>query len=397
MIRLLSQAWVITVSTIQTVPKRMGASSVAIFGTACVVGVLVCILSMASGFEKAMVSAGSEDNAIVLRAAATSEMASGLSFEQTQIIGQAPGIKSENDQPLISSELYVVVSLPKKATGTDANVPLRGVGRKAFDVRENVRIIEGRSFEPGKNEIVVGRAALDQFEGLSIGQSVQFGTNAWTVVGVFEDNGSILETEIWCDVRILQQAYRRGNSFQSMRIKLADPETGIDQLEQTFASDPRVNVTIQPEKEFYADQSKNLSQFIKMIGYPLAVLMSIGAIFGAVNTMYASVSARNQEIATLRAIGFNGGPILISVLVESIILSLLGGAIGAVMVYWLFNGFTVSTINSASFSQVAFNFAVTGPLMLQGMIAAIVIGIVGGFFPAIKALRIPVANALRDS
>lgn len=392
----LTQIVTVSAMNLRNLPKRLGASSVAIFGVACVVGVFIGVLSMASGFQRTMISAGAADTAILLRSGATSEMSSGLSYEETQLVAQLPQVRRQGGEPLTSAELYVIVDIPKRSTNTDANVPLRGVQEDALRVREGVEIIEGRMFEPGRNELLVGRGAQQQFAGLNVGNTLRFGQMEWTVVGVFADKGGLSESELWTDVRVLQSAYRRGNSFQSLRVKLAS-EQALEALKAEVASNPQLDLDVHRETEYLADQAEPLSLFIKGVGYPLAILMALGAVFGAINTMYASVSARTREIATLRAIGFGAFPVAVSTLLESLVLALVGGVIGALVVYLLFNGYTVSTINGASFSQVVFDFAVTGDLLVQGIIAAVLIGLVGGFFPALRAARLPVATALRET
>ena len=381
---------------IRNLPQRLGSSSVAIFGVACVVGVFIGVLSMASGFQRTMTMAGSPDTAIVMRSGATSELSSGLGYEETQLIGQTPGVLKSDGKPVTSAELYVIVDIPKKDTDTSANVPLRGVQAGAFEVRDNIEFIEGRNFEPGRNELIAGRGAHEQFADLDLGSVVRLGQTEWTVVGIFSAGGGSAESELWADARSVQSAYRRGNSFQSVRVKLESPAALAD-LQAAIEADPRLDVDVQRETDYMAAQAEPLSKFIKAVGYPLAILMSLGAIFGAINTMYASVSARTREIATLRAIGFGAFPVAVSTLVESLLLALFGGLIGALVVFLIFNGYTVSTINGASFSQVVFDFAVTGELLMQGIIAAVVIGFVGGLFPALRAARLPVATALRET
>lgn len=389
---------IITISAMnfRNLPQRLGTSSVAVFGVACVVGVLIGVMSMASGFERTMVSAGSPTTALVMRSGSTAELNSGMSYEQTQLIANLSGIARDNGEPLVSAELYVIVDLFKRATMTSANVPLRGVGAKAFAVRDQVKIIAGRTFEEGRNELIVGRGAHNQFANLDLGSTIKFGPTEWTVVGIFSAGGGLAESELWCDARILQDAYRRGNSFQSMRVKLAGPN-GLDELKTALASDPQLDMDAQLEVDYLAAQAEPVSMFIKAVGYPVAVLMALGAIFGAINTMYASVAARTREIATLRALGFGAFPVAVSTLLESLILALIGGALGAVVVFILFNGYSVSTLNFSSFSQVVFDFAVTGDLLAQGVIAAAFIGLFGGFFPAMRAARLPVATALRET
>jgi putative ABC transport system permease protein len=392
--RNLKQILAVSALNVRNLPQRISASLVAVIGIAAVVLVFAAVLSMAKGFERTMVSAGSENTAIVMRSGSTAELNSGLSNEQMLIVANAPGVLKDGDTPVLSAELYVVVDLLKKSTNEDANVPLRGVQAAAFDVRDNVRLSEGRMFEPGRNELIVGRAAQQQFAGLEVGSSIAFGQTDWSIVGTFEADGSVSESELWTDVRILQSVYRRGNSYQSVRVRLESPDS-LPVLEAALKEDPRIDPDVLTERAYYSSQAEGLSNFIRLIGYPLTILMSIGAVFGALNSMYSSVSARGKEIATLRALGFGPFAVMMSTVIESVLLALLGGILGALLAYALFNGFQVSTLNGASFSQVVFNFAVTGDLLLQGLVAALIIGFIGGLFPAIRAARMPVAQALR--
>ena len=391
----IKQIIAVTLLNLRNLPQRIGSSTVAVVGVGAVVLVFAAVLSMATGLERTMLSAGSDDTAVIMRSGSTSELNSGLSNDQTLIIANAPGVLRDGDNPVISAELYVVTDVKKRSSQTDANVPFRGVQAGAFAVRKNVSISDGRMFEPGKNEIVVGRAAQSEFVGLDVGETIRFGQTEWTVVGTFDAGGSVSESELWTDVRVLQAAYRRGNSFQSVRVRLESPES-IEVLRQTLEDDPRIDPDVLTEREYYSTQSEGLVKFIKLIGYPLTILMAIGAIFGALNSMYSSVSVRGKEIATLRALGFGPTAILVSTVVESVFLALAGGALGGLLAFLVFNGFQVSTLNGPSFSQVVFDFAVTPELLIQGMKAALIIGVVGGFFPAVRAARLPVALALRE-
>ena len=393
--RILNQILAVTLLNLKNLPQRPGASVVAVVGVAAVVLVFAAVLSMARGFERTMLSAGADDTAIIMRSGATSEMSSGFSGDQVLVIASAPGLLKDGDTPVLSAELFVIVDVKKKSTNTDANVPFRGVQASAFDVRRDVKITEGRMFEAGRNEILVGRAAKSEFQGLDVGSTIRFGKTDWTVVGAFEAGGSVSESELWTDVRILQSAYRRGNSFQTGRVKLESPES-LEILESSLRDDPRIDPDVMTEREFYSDQSRQLTQFIKLVGYPLTILMSIGAIFGALNSMYSSISVRGKEIATLRALGFGPVPVLVSTIVESTLLALAGGIVGGALAFLVFNGFQVSTLNFASFSQVVFDFAVTPDLLADGLRVALLIGVVGGLFPAIRAARLPVAQALRE-
>ena len=391
----INQILAVTWLNLRNLPQRFASSVVAIIGVAAVVLVFAAVLSMSKGFERTMIAAGSDDTAIIMRSGATSELSSGLSNDQVLVVAEAPGVLKEGDTTVMSAELFVIVDVKKRAGNTDANVPFRGVQASAFDVRQDVKLVEGRMFEEGKNEIIVGRSAQQEFAGLDTNSTIRFGQSEWRVVGVFEAAGSVTESELWTDVRVLQGAYRRGNSYQSIRVKLQDKDS-LEELRTALEEDPRIDPDVLTEKEYYSAQAAPLSQFIRLIGYPLTILMSIGAVFGALNSMYSSVSVRGKEIATLRALGFGPVSVLISTIAESTLLALVGGLIGGALAFLAFNGFQVSTLNSASFSQVVFDFAVTPDLLVDGLKAALIIGVVGGFFPAIRAARLPVAQALRE-
>ena len=393
--RVLKQIVAVTWLNLRNLPQRVGSSVVAVIGVAAVVLVFAAVLSMAKGFERTMISAGSDDTAIIMRSGSTSELNSGISNDQALIVANAPGVLKDGDSAVISAELYVVVDVKKKSTNTDANVPFRGIQSGAFAVRNNVAMVEGRMFETGKNEIIVGRAAQQEFAGLDTGSTIRFGQTEWQIVGVFEAQGSVSESELWTDVRVLQNAYRRGNFFQSVRAKLQN-SASLPELEAALEADPRIDPDVMSEREYYSGQAEPLSRFIKLIGYPLTILMSIGAVFGALNSMYSSVSVRGKEIATLRALGFGPISILFSTMIESTLLALVGGVVGGAIAFLAFNGFQVSTLNGASFSQVVFDFAVTPDLLINGLYAALIIGAFGGLFPAIRAARLPVAQALRE-
>jgi putative ABC transport system permease protein len=390
----LTRVFAIVALNIRNIPRRLASSIVTVIGVAAVVLVFAAVLSISRGFERTLTAAGADDTAIVMRTGATSEMNSGMSNEQALIVANAPGVLRLDDQPLVSAELYVVADVRKRSTQEEANVPFRGVEAAAFDVRKNIELVAGRMFETGKNELVVGRAAQREFMGLELGETISFGPTEWDIVGVFEANGGVSESELWTDVRVLQNIYRRGNSYQSVRVKL-EREDAMDTFKAALESDPRIQADVMTERAYYASQAEGMTTFINYVGYPLAALMAIGAVFGALNSMYASVSARGKEIATLRALGFGPLPVMVSTIVESALLAVAGGVLGGSLAYVVFNGFQASTL-SAGFSQVVFNFAVTGDLLVQGFVAALAIGLIGGFFPAIRAARLPVAKALRE-
>jgi putative ABC transport system permease protein len=364
-------------------------------GIAGVVIVFVAVLSIGEGFRAAMQDAGAPDRAVVMRAGADSEMTSGLPGSNADLIKEAPGLLRVNNRPMASAELYVLVDLNKRSTGTAANVPLRGIEPEALQVRNEVKIVDGRMFQFGTNEAVVGRAANRQFTGVDLGSEFTSGNLKLRIVGIFESNGTVGETEIWCDSRLIQGIYERGNSYQSVLARLDSPAS-FDTFKNWLTTNPQLNVQVRRESEFYAQQSQVMSSLIRGIGYTIAVLMGIGAVFGAILTMYTAVSSRTREIATLRALGFNTGSVLISVLAESLALAAVGGLIGGLTAYVAFNGYQTSTMNFQTFSQVAFAFAVTRSLLIQGLSYALAMGLVGGLMPAIKAARLPIATALRE-
>lgn len=380
---------------LRTLPARKGSAAAAIFGIAGVVAVLVGVLSIGQGFKRTMTIAGSPDTAFVLRTGADSEMSSILTRDEAKIIAEAPGVARADGKPLVSPELFVIVNLPKRRTGTDANVPMRGVETAAFAVRKEVQIVEGRTFTPGRNEVIVGRAAQLQFAGLDLGSELAFGQNRWKVVGIFEASGSISESEIWADAAVLAPAYRRGSSYQNAVVRLSSPGS-FQPFKDALMADPRVGLKIVRETDYYAEQSQTLVRIVNFLAGIITTLMGLGAIFGALNTMYTAVAARAREIATLEAIGFRGFPIMVSVLVEAVVLAAIGGAIGAIGAWIAFDGIRTATLNWQTFSQVAFAFDVNPRLLLQGIGSAMLIGLFGGIFPAIRAARLPVAVALRE-
>lgn len=378
----------------RTLPTRIGSAGAAIFGIAGVVAVLVGVLSIGEGFRHVMVATGSPETAIVMRSGADSEMTSVMLRPDLDAIRTAPGIARAAGNPVVSPELFVIVDLPKRTTGTDANVPMRGVTDQAFLVRPEVKIVDGRNFQWGKNEVIVGRGAQAQFKGTELGSRLKFGENEWTVVGIFAANGSINESEVWADTAVLAPAYHRFTSFQTAMVKLSSAGS-YQEFKDALTSDPRLNVKVQRETEYYAAQSRQLRLLVTGLAFVVCSLMGLGALFGALNTMYTAVSARSRDIATLEAIGFSGGPVMISVIAEALMLALIGGVIGALGAYFAFDGYRTATLNFQTFSQVAFAFDVTPKLMVSAIVYALVIGLLGGLFPAIRAARMPVALALR--
>ena len=393
--RSLRQALAVTAVSVRTIPQRWSSSVVAVVGVAGVVVVLVAVLSIAEGFKAAMTAAGRPDRAIVMRSGADSEMSSGLSGPQVDIIKQAPGIVHDAQRAVASGEMFVIVDLNRRATGTTANVPLRGVDQPVLAVRHDATIVRGRMFTFGTNEVVVGESASRTFEGLDVGSTIRSGQVSWQIVGMFSTGGTVAETEIWCDVRTLQGAYNRGNSYQSVLAKLDSPSS-LQSFTDWLSTNREVDVQIKRESDYYAEQSRTLTALIRTIGFGIAALMALGAVFGAVLTMYAAVVSRTREIATLRALGFGTVPVLVSVIGESIALALVGGVIGGALAYVGFNGYQTSTMNWQTFSQVAFAFRVTPELLVTGIVYALIMGLIGGLFPAIRAATLPIPSALRE-
>jgi putative ABC transport system permease protein len=393
--RWLGQIVEVTLVSIRTIPQRLSSSLVAMIGIAGVVVVLVSVLSIAVGFQKTIEGTGSPIRAIVLRNGSESEMTSGLTGPETDTIKEAPGIAQANGRPVAAAELFVVVDLNKRSTHSPANVPIRGIDAESLAIRPELKIVDGRAPQLGTNEAIVGRSAQKQFEGVDLGSTYTTGQLRLKIVGIFETGGSSAESEIWCDSKLLQGVYRRGNSYQSVLVQLDSPAS-FDSFKNWLTTNPQLNVEPKREKDYYAAQTQVMTQLINSIGYVISGLMALGAIFGAVLTMYTAVATRTREIATLRALGFNTMSVLVSVVGESLVLAGIGGALGGLLAYLAFNGYETATMNFSSFSQIAFAFAVTPALLAQGLIWALVIGFLGGIFPAIRAARLPIATALRE-
>jgi putative ABC transport system permease protein len=379
--------------SLKSVPQRLGASSVIVIGIAGVVAVLVSLLAMAAGFRHTLADGGRDDRVVILRGGSEAELSSNLTRTDIATISNAPGLQKDAEgKALLSSELVSVVNVPRFDTGTDANVTMRGVGLKLREVRPELKIVRGRMFRPAVRELIAGAGAAKQFRGLTAGSILHLRNADWTVTGVFSSNGDVHESELLADVDTVASSLERTGYSSAFGVlaRAAD----FTPFKDSLTSDPRIKVDVQREREYYAKQSEVLTKTINIIGTTVAVIMAFGALFGALNTMYSAVSARSLEIATLRAIGFGAFPVLAGVMIESLLLSLLGGMIGASLAWLFFNGHTVSTLGAA-FAQVVFQLTVTPALFVTGILWAAVIGLLGGFFPALRAARLPVAEALR--
>jgi putative ABC transport system permease protein len=378
----------------RSIRVRWASAVVAVLGIAGTVGVFIAMLSLARGFRATLVSSGSADNALITRAGATSEMTSGVSLDSVKIIQDAPGIARGADGPLLTPEAVLMAPIPLRSTGTDANVQLRGVSPNVLAIRSNVKIIEGRMFRPGLSEIVVGKNAKATYAGLTLGNTIGLGSARWQVVGIFDAGGSAFDSEVWGDAHLLNGAYKRPDTFsQSVTVHLASP-AALQQLKDSLTADPRLNVDVTREIDYYAKQSTRMTMLITRLGGFVAMIMAIGAVFGALNTMYSAVAERGREIATMRALGFGGANVVLSFVFEALMISLFGGVLGCLAVLPL-NGLTTSTMNFQTFSNLAFAFKITPLLLLSGVCFALVMGFLGGILPAIRAARQPVALALR--
>jgi len=382
---------------ISTLAQRLGSSAVIVVGIAGVVGVLVAMLAMAEGYAETLRKTGSVDTAIVLRGASAAEVMSGLDRDSIVQIAQTPGIaRDAKGEPLASPEIVVAANLPlKDGTADDeGSVQLRGIGAEAWAVRPQVRIVDGRRFTPGLRELIVGRGAARQFAGLVPGHTIRLGSQNWTVAGVFA-SGDALESEIWADANVVAETYERGSSRNSVTVRLADAN-GFKPFKAALEANPQLKIDANTTLDYFSKQSEGTATLIRIIGVIVGTIMAIGAMFGALNTMFAAVQARAREIATLRAIGFAGLPVVVAVLLETMLLALAGGVLGGALAWLLFNGYAASTMAAGSVGKLSFELHVTAAVLWQGLKWALAIGFIGGLFPAVRAATMPVTAALRE-
>lgn len=387
------QTWSVAKVGIATIPRRLGSSAVVIAGIAGVVGVLVAILAMGAGFERTLKQTGSDDTVVVLQTGQGNEIESALDRDTVALVSEAPQVlKSDRDQPVVSPEQLMSIMLTKKSTGQDASVALRGVGEHVWELWPHTKIISGRKFKTGLQELLAGKGAYEKFAGLSLGSTVAFDGQSWTLVGIF-DSGDAHNSELWCDAQALGSAYQRGSTVNSLTLRLRDAGA-FDAFKARLQSDPRLKVQPQTTRQYYNQQSEAISHMIRIVGAAIGAIMALGAIFGALNASYTAVAGRAREIATLRAIGFRRAPVIISVLIETMLLAILGGSIGAMLTWLIFDGFTASTAGASG--QVVFAFEVSRELLWNGLKWALAIGLIGGLFPAIRAVRVPITVGLRE-
>lgn len=390
------QVAAVTSINLRSISQRRWLSLSTIVAIALVVIVLLAFLAMANGFQRTIAGSGADDIAIVLRAGSQAEINSTVTRDQARLIEDGPGIaRGADGKPLLSPELYLVVDGIKRSTKTKANLPLRGIGEQGAALRKGVTMAQGRMFRSGSNEIVVGKSLQREFEGFELGSTVAFGTTRWTVVGVFDAGGSVFESEIWADLPVVQSLFNRNNIVQTVRARLTSP-AALSELKAYSDNDPRLKLDVKSENAYFAEQASQTTDLIQKLGWPLAIAMAFGALAGALNTMYSSVAARATEIATLRAIGFGGFPAFVGTLAESLLLAAIGGLVGAAATYLIFDGVTASTLGG-NFTQVVFDFKLTPALIGQGVILALVVGLIGGLFPAFRAARLPIVSGLYAS
>ena len=392
-----AQARSVTAVGISTLSQRVGSSAVIVVGIAGVVGVLVALLAMAEGYAETLRNSGSEDTAIVMRGASANEVSSSLSREDLVQIAQAPGVaRNTKGEPIVSAESVVAANLPIRGskTGDEGSAQVRGISDAAFDVRPNVKIVDGRKFQPGLRELVIGKGAVRQFDGLKVGATLKLANQPWTVVGIFA-SGDAMESELWADANVVSDTYRRGSSRNSATVKLTSA-SALKGFQDSLENNPQLKVKASTTLEFFSKQSEQMTKVLRIIGIVVGSIMAVGAVFGALNTMFAAVATRAREIATLRAIGFRGLPVVIAVMLETMLLALIGGLLGGLIAWAVFNGFEASTMAAGSVGKLSFSLRVSGSLLWEGIKWALAIGFIGGLFPAVRAASLPVTTALRE-
>lgn len=388
------QVFSITKMNLQSVLQRSGASIVIIVGIAGSVAVMVSLLAMAEGLNSTISNTGQDDRVVILRDGSSGELSSGIGMQEVDIILNSPGVKEENGDPLVAGEIYAIIDLKKKGADSTSNLPFRGVQQASFKIRPELEIVSGRNFNTGTAEVIIGKGAHDQYEGVELGDQIKVRDGFVTVVGIFTTGGDVHESEVWGDLPITQNIFRREGSVSSVIVRLESKDS-FDDLGIYIENYPSLELRVLTELDFYDSQASG-SDLIKIFGQVVGYIMAVGAVFAALNTMYSAVSTRLVEIGTLRALGFNGSTVLVSLMIEALILAIIGGLLGAAIAYALFNGYTVSTLAGGSFTQTAFAFAVTGEIVQQGMSLALIVGFIGGLFPAWNAARRDITEALRS-
>lgn len=388
-----SQIWTVIVMNILSLPRRLWMSLAAVFAVGVVVAVLLAFLAMSNGFERTLAGTGTDAVAIISRVGSQSELNSVLGRDTVNTVINAPGIaRDANDNPIYSAELYVIVDGIKRSTQTEVNIPMRGISPVGIELRDQLEIVAGRAFEPGRNEIVVGQGVQREFDGFELGREIRFGKSTWEVVGIFSTGGSAFESELWADAATVQSQFQRGSSSQTIRVLLETPG-GVEPIRAFVANDPTLTLDVDTEADYFAEQGRALSGIV-IFGWGISIIMAFGALAGALNTMYTSVASRARETATLRALGFSNVSAFFGTLAESVVLSVIGGMLGALAAYVFFDGLSASTLGD-SFTQVVFTFELTPELLGNGVILALAIGFIGGIFPAWRSASVPVVTAFQ--
>ncbi len=381
---------------VRNVRVRWQVTLLSIVGIALVVTVFAILMSMSEGFSRALRATGRKDNAIIIQPGSASELTSGVSLENgSQIVVDSRVARGADAQPLASWEWVIVISLPKATDGQPTNVSLRAVQPKTFEVRGGIQIVEGRKFTPGLDEVIVGKRLLDRIQGLQLGGYVKYQRKEFKIVGIFESQGGAFESEIWGDRDIFGAIFQRGGGASAVVVRMKDP-ADIPALDRWIKSNPQMQLQAVEERKYYEDQAGPLASILQTLARGVAFVMGIGAVFGAMNTMYAVVAARTREIGTLRALGFSRRAILFSFVLESVFLAVIGGAVGCLLAFPM-NGFSTGTGQTQSFSEIAFAFAITPSIVGWGMLFALLMGLVGGLLPALRAARLPITTALREA
>jgi len=381
---------------IRNVRVRWQVTLLAIGGIALVVAVFAVLMSMSEGFKAALRSTGRTDNAMIVQRGSASELTSGVPLDdRNKIIVDERVARDEEGRPLASWEWVIVIGLPKLSDGVPTNITLRAVTPRAFEVRSGIDIVEGRAFTPGLDEVIVGRRLVDRIEGIAVGETIKYQQKRFTIVGLFESSGGAFESEIWGDFDTLGAVFQRGAGSNSLVVRMKDPAT-IPELDRWIRDQPQMQLQALVEREYYEEQAGALATILRSLATFVAFVMGVGAVFGAMNTMYAVVAARTREIGTLRALGFSRRAVLTSFLIESVILSFLGGIVGCLLAFPM-NGFSTGTGQTQSFSEIAFSFRITADIVITGLVFAVVMGVVGGLLPALRGARLPIATALREA
>ncbi len=381
---------------LRNVRVRWQVTLLAIGGIALVVAVFAVLMSMSEGFKAALRSTGRTDNAIIVQRGSASELTSGVPLDdRSKIIVDDRIARDSEGRPLASWEWVVVIGLPKLSDGVPTNITLRAVTPRAFEVRGGIDIVEGRAFTPGLDEVIVGRRLVDRVEGMAVGETVKYQQKRFEIVGLFESRGGAFESEIWGDFDTLGAVFRRGAGSNSLVVRMKDPAT-IPELDRWIRDQPQMQLQALEEQQYYEEQAGSLATILRSLATSVALVMGVGAVFGAVNTMYAIVAARTREIGTLRALGFSRRAVLASFLIESVLLAFLGGVVGCLLAFPM-NGFSTGTGQTQSFSEIGFSFRITTEIVITGLVFAVVMGVVGGLLPALRGARLPISAALREA